>query len=451
MRNKLFLSFLIVILLALISGLIYEWFITRDFEEYVRGTREDRLYWIMAAIEGSYADGQWDHRSLHEALHWAVMLGFDIKITDSGNKEITDSTAVINMLSPAMKQRMMSIADLGSASGPYDHYPLYRGGREIGAMLARQLSRPGIEEKEVVFRQRGRYFLTISFAIAGGGALLLSLFFSLFFSRPLKKMKEAVESMAGSDFSVRVPAGSRDELGNLARSFNFMAEALQREEALRKHLTSNIAHELRTPLAVMKANVEAMSDGIITHPAQGLETIRTETEKLIRLVEGIEDITKAEASFFSKKKYVPLNLVEFLSAISAKMLPLASEKGITIKAAGTPDAFMVSTDPDKLERILQNIVSNAIKFTEKGSVSIAYGPEKKGFFIEITDTGIGIPLEKVEHIFKRFYRGEESRGIGLGLSIVKELLDAMGGTITVTSSDGNGSTFRIWLPQDRQP
>jgi two-component system phosphate regulon sensor histidine kinase PhoR len=132
------------------------------------------------------------------------------------------------------------------------------------------------------------------------------------------------------------------------------------------------------------------------------------------------------------------------------MLPLASEKGLTIKTAGTPHDFTVTADPEKLERIVQNIVSNAIKFTEKGSVRIDYGPDKKGFFIEITDSGIGIPSEKTGDIFKRFYRGEESRGIGLGLSIVKELLDAMGGTITVKSADGKGAAFRIWLPQDRQ-
>jgi two-component system sensor histidine kinase BaeS len=109
-----------------------------------------------------------------------------------------------------------------------------------------------------MFRQRGRAFLIISFAIAGGGALLLSVFFTLFLSRPLKRMKEAVVTMANRDFSVRLPVTSHDEIGSLSESFNFMAEALEREEALRKHLTSNIAHELRTPLSIMKANVEAM-------------------------------------------------------------------------------------------------------------------------------------------------------------------------------------------------
>jgi two-component system sensor histidine kinase BaeS len=376
------------------------------------------------------------------------MLGFDITIRDSDGKEVINSGTVVSMLSPSMKRRMMSISDLGSASGEYEHYPLYQEGKEIGAMLVRQLHRPGIEEKETIFKQRGRYFLAISFLIAGGGAILLALFFSLFFSRPLKKMKAAVESMAGRDFSVRVSVDSKDELGRLARSFNYMAEALQREEALRKHLTSNVAHELRTPLAVMKANIEAMSDGIITNRAQGLENIRAETDKLIQLVEGIEDITKAEASFFSKKNDVPLNLGEFLAAMSAKMSPLASEKGLAMTVSGAEDVT-VAADPDKLERIVQNILSNAIKYTDRGGISIAFGADEKGFFIEISDTGAGIPEEKIEHIFKRFYRSGESKGIGLGLSIVKELLDAMGGTVEVKSYEGKGSVFRIWLPQDQ--
>ena len=109
-----------------------------------------------------------------------------------------------------------------------------------------------------------------------------------------------------------------------------------------------------------------------------------------------------------------------------------------------------AVDPDKLERIIQNIISNAIKFTEKGSISSSYGADGKGFFIEIADTGIGISEERIPHIFKRFYRSEESEGIGLGLSIVKELLGAMGGMIEVKSFEGKGSSFRIWLPQNQQ-
>ena len=445
MRNKLFLSFLAVVLLALISGLIYERLITRDFEEYVSGAREDRLYWIMASVEGSYADGRWDHAALHEALHWAIMLGFDLQIEDSENREVMNSTAAITMLAPSMKKRMLAITDLSSAEGAYELYPLYQEGKEIGTMKVRQLRRPGIEEKEVIFKKRGIYFLVVAFAIAGGGAVLLSLFFSLFFSRPLKKMKDAVEALAASDLSVRVPIYSGDELGQLGRSFNYMAEALQREEALRRHLTSNIAHELRTPLAVMKATIEAMNDGIITDQTQGLENLRAETENLIKLVQGIEDVTKAEASFFTKKNFVQLDLKEFLLRIRERMLPLATEKGLQIRISDREDLRIIS-DQEKLERIVQNILSNALKYTDTGSITIDFGKDSKGFFMEVSDTGRGIAEDRLKDIFKRFYRGEESHGIGLGLAIVKELVDAMAGTIEVKSQAGKGTTFRIWMP-----
>ncbi len=446
MRNKLFLSFLAVILFALVSGLIYERLITKDFEDYVSGTREDRLYWIMAAVEGSYADGKWDHALLHEALHWAIMLGFDIRIEDAENHEVMNSTAAVNMLSPSMRKRMLAITDPGSARGTYELYPLYQEGREIGTMKVRQLSRPGIEEKEALFKKRGIYFLVVAFAIAGGGAVLLSLFFSLFFSRPLKKMKDAVEALAASDFSVRVPIYSGDELGQLSRSFNYMAEALEREEALRRHLTSNIAHELRTPLAIMKASIEAMNDGIITDRTEGLENIRAETENLIRLVQGIEDVTKAEASFFTKKNFVPLELREFLLRIRNRMLPLAAEKGLEIALSDAGELTVVS-DPEKLDRIIRNILSNAVKYTDNGSIRIDFGSDRKGFFVQVSDTGRGIPPDRLKDIFKRFYRGEESNGIGLGLAIVSELVNTLSGTVEVKSAEGKGTTFRVWIPE----
>jgi two-component system sensor histidine kinase BaeS len=446
MRNKLFFAFLAVVLTALISNLLYEYFITRDFEDYVSGTKEDKLYWVLASVEGSYEEGSWDRSALHDALHWAIMLGFDVKVLDSGKREILNSDIVISMLSPAMKRKMKNIADIGSTIGDFEPYPLYHDGGEVGTMLVRKIDRPlSVNGKEIMFKERGKTFLLISFAIAGGGAVFLSIFFTLFLSRPLKKMKEAVEAMANRDFSVRMPVMSHDEIGSLSESFNFMAEALEREEALRKHLTSNIAHELRTPLSVMKANVEAMLDGVIADNVRGMKNVQAEVEKLIRLVQGIEDITKAEASFFARKEYVTVALRDFLATIGEKMMPLASAKGLVIKISEAADVS-VHTDVDKLERILQNILSNAIKNTQKGGIVIDFGIKNKMFFVGVKDTGPGIGKEERELIFKRFYHGPESGGLGLGLAIVKELLDVMDGRIEVESRPGEGSTFTIWLP-----
>jgi two-component system sensor histidine kinase BaeS len=447
MKTKLFFAFIAVILIALISNFLFDKFIVKDFEDYVSGTKEDKLYWILAAVEGSYSQGKWDYRELHQAMHWSVMLGFDIKVEDSSGKELSSSRAVIAQLSDSMKRRMAGIVDLNSGEENYESYPLYLEGREIGMLFARELRRMGsVREKEAMFKKRGKEFLVISFAIAGGGSLILAVLFSLFLSRPIERMKTAVESLARGDFSARVSAGSKkDELGRLAESFNFMAEALQREEALRKHLTSNVAHELRTPLTVMKANVEAMIDGVVANREEGLENIRMEVDKLVRLVEGIEDFTKAEASFFHEREFTELDLRTFITAIVTKVTPLATEKGLTIRLVSTGSS-LVRTDPEKLERIIQNILINAIKNTRSGGIWLNYGTDKPLYFVEIGDSGAGIPEEKIDMVFQRFYRGDESRGIGLGLAIVKELVDVMGGRIELKSKVGKGSVFKIWLP-----
>ncbi len=447
MRTKLFFAFLVVILIALVSNLIFEKFITRDFEDYVSGAKEDKLYWVLASVEGCYSRGKWDMPALHDAVHWATMLGFDVRILDEGGHELVSSGSVLPMLSPSMRRRMKGIVDFSSAKGKYEQYPLYVEGEEIGTMYARQLARVGsVDVKEAMFKRRGREFLIMSFAVAGGGAVFMAVIFSLYLSTPLKRMKKAVEAFAGGDFSVRVDAGSKkDELGKLAASFNFMAEALEREEALRKHLTSNIAHELRTPLAIMKANVEAMIDGVVENRDVGLENLRIETEKLIGLVEGIEDLTKAEASFFSGRELIDIDLYKFLSGITAKLAPLAAGKGLEMKVL-SKRTLHVRSDPEKIERIVQNIITNAIKNTASGGVSVGYGAEGKMFFVEVSDTGTGIPGDRLDRVFERFYRGDDSSGIGLGLAIVKELVGAMGGRIDLKSKIGEGTTFRIWLP-----
>jgi hypothetical protein len=181
MRTKLFLAFFAVITIALISNLIFEHFMAKDFEEYVSSTKEDKLYWILASVEGAYSSGSWDENALNEAAHWGTMLGFDIKITDLAGQEIITSGTAMNMLSRSMHRRMEGIVDMGSASGEYEQYPLYVEGQEIGTMFVRQLKRVGaISEKEALFRRRGKFFLAISFLIAGGGAVFLAVFFKLY-------------------------------------------------------------------------------------------------------------------------------------------------------------------------------------------------------------------------------------------------------------------------------
>ena len=448
MRTKLLFAFLLVISVAFVSNLVFEKLVMNDFDEYIKGTREDQLYWVLASIEGSYQGSKWNMRSLSESIHWGIMLGFDTKVEDKDGNEITSSVSVMNSLSDEMKRRMQSHVQETLPESEYEKYPLYMEGKEFGTLYVRRYKSEGpVIRKGAIFKKRGEEFLVITFLIAGICAVSVAVFLSLYLSRPLRRLKLAAESVAKGDFSVRVRVSSRDEIGKLSVSFNYMAEALQKEEILRNHLMANIAHELRTPLAVMRAHIEAMIDSVVEDIPEGLKNVGTEVERLTRLVEGIEDIAKAEASFFSKGEARTGNLREFLSGIEYSMAPIIRDKGLGFSLIDRGDIY-AAFDPDKLDRVIKNILSNSLKFTDEGEITVDYGRDAENFFIEITDTGRGIPEEETDRIFARFYRveGVKSEGIGVGLAIVKELVDAMGGRIEVRSKVGKGTTFKIWLP-----
>jgi two-component system sensor histidine kinase BaeS len=451
MRTKLFRSFLIVIMAALLSGFIFQWLIIKDFDNYVNGVKEDQIRWIRASLESSYLGGQWDKMALSETIHWAMMLGLDLKIFDSQDREVITSQMVMDTVSEIMKHQMAELYQQTSLKEKYDRQFLYSKNQRIGTLLFRQLPKKEIIKKEIVFKKRIQNFLFVSLLIAGFGALLLALIFSRYLSKPLTDLKEVAQKTAGGDFSVRIPlrADQRsDEITQLSETFNFMVSSLQKEEELRGHLLSNIHHELRTPLTIMKTHIEAMADGIVTDQEKGLEVLRNETEKLIRLVKGIEDVTVAEASFFKRTQKTEINVKEFLSGVVDGLAPMAQEKGLFIRMTKSID-LMVSTDVEKLEIILQNILSNALKFTDRGGIEIYYGKEGETFFVEITDSGRGIPEDKLPLIFNRFFQADPSdpMGFGIGLGIVKELITALGGKIQVKSKVHQGTTFKVNLPR----
>ncbi len=460
MKTKIFLAFIVVIFAALLSNFIFEWLIMRDFGNYVKGVKEDQFYWILASVEGGYAGGRWDKEALSESMHWSMMMGLDIKILDNSGQEVLSSHEAMQSLSGTMMSRMEGLFHIHETGGKFDEYPLYMKSERIGTLLARPFQKEEIKEKEFIFKRRVKSFLYVSFAIAGCGSLLIALLFSQYLSGPITSLKKAAEKIAHGDFGVRISPKSDDEVGKLSEAFNAMAESLQKEEQLRKHLMSNIAHELRTPLTIMKTHVEAMADGIIEDKEKGLDNIAGEIDRLIKLVKGIEDVTVAEASFFTKAEMVEINLREFISGIADDLLPAFRDKGLELQVSKEDD-LPVITDVDKLEKILRNIISNALKYTEKGGVTIDYGIDygsvKNTFFIAIKDSGKGIPENEIPLIFNRFYRVEDNispfpsfpkggeGGLGLGLAIVKELVDVMGGKITVESRIDHGTVFRIYL------
>jgi signal transduction histidine kinase len=452
MRTKLFLAFLLIICFAIVSNIVFERLIIMDFNDFIEGMQEDSIYWIMASVEGSYKEGEWNIPLLSDALHWGLMLGFQVNVEGVAGEHVLSSSEALSSVEPGMRRRMGALFDLSAGIGDYTWYPLYVEGEEIGRLNIRPLKRLGtIPVKEQIFRRRGREFLVITFMIAGGGAFFLALIFTIFLSRPVRRLTVAAERIAEGDFSgkgldyQRPLLLKKDEIDRLSDSFRYMAEALRREDTLRKHLASNVAHELRTPLTIIKGNLEAIEDGIISDPHAVIRTVRTEVERIISLVEGIEDLSNAEASFFQRGEPEEIDLGEFIKPVVESMRKIFEEKGLYLKTAGGP--LVVRTFPEKLHIILKNFLTNSYKFTGKGGVTISWGKGEEegetGFYVAVEDTGRGIAGEDISKVFQRFYKAQDSSGTGLGLAIVKELTEVMGGRVEVESDPEKRTRFMV--------
>jgi signal transduction histidine kinase len=294
-------------------------------------------------------------------------------------------------------------------------------------------------------------------AWAGLAALAVALPASLLLSRrlaaPLRRMMVASQRVAEGHYSERVPVGGSDELGQLAGSFNGMAEKLEQVETMRRRLIGDVAHELRTPLTAIKGWMEGLVDGILPASKEIFEQVATETERLSRLVDDLQELSRVESGAISLE-LEPVCLPD-LSEIARKRLeqPYAV-KNVSLTLGLPADLPPVRADTDRLLQVLTNLLNNALQATPPGG-RVFLSAERHGHevTVSVADTGIGIPAGHIPHIFDRFYRVDKSRsrqaggGSGIGLTISKHLIEAHGGRIRVESAGpGQGSTFIFTLP-----
>ena len=288
--------------------------------------------------------------------------------------------------------------------------------------------------------------LMIAALAAGGIGTALGLGISRTIAAPLAGLASAAHDFAAHKWDRRVTVQGADEVADVARAFNSMADALQRAEVLRRNLMADIAHELRTPLTVMQGNLRALLDGVYPLEMREVATLYDETCLLSRLVADLRELALVEAG------QLPLNLqsVELKSTLSSSVeqFALAAEAQDTrIEITETPTPS-VNADPDRLVQVIHNLLGNALRYTPGGRISIVTEPLTNLVRIRITDTGSGIAPDDLPHLFDRFYRGDDSRSgsnTGLGLAIAKAWVEAMGGNIGVESNAGEGSSFWFTL------
>ena len=302
------------------------------------------------------------------------------------------------------------------------------------------------------------FFLALAVTLAAG----LSLFF--FLTRRLTTLSEAVRDFQKGDLARRVPVSGRDELGALARSFNEMAstiaadvEKLRLAERMRRDLIGNISHDLRSPLASIQGYLETM---VLKEPQLTAEERRTflqvslrNTAHLQRLVEELLELAKLDARQVQLRPE-PLQVAELAQDVALKLAPAAHEAGVSLTVEPAGDLPLVSADIGMIERVLTNLIENALRFTPTGGAVRAFlEPQPRAVRVTVSDTGPGITPEDLPHIFERFYRADKSRdrttgGAGLGLAIARQIVELHGSSLDVQSRPGEGARFSFLLPRD---
>ncbi|HUZ03233.1 MAG TPA: ATP-binding protein [Thermomicrobiaceae bacterium] len=291
--------------------------------------------------------------------------------------------------------------------------------------------------------------------VATLAAVGVSLFVTARIAEPIRRVAAASQRIAHGESGVRAGAAGPDEIGDLAEGFNRMAEALEKAEQRRVELIGDVAHELRTPLATVRGNLEGLLDGVV-QPSETLwAQLHGETSRMNRLVEDLQELSRVESGAVTIRADV-LPVAELVEAAALAFEPRFQEKGVRLEVALPDRRSSVVADRDRTGQVLANLLGNALRYTtEGGSVRLSVQPAGESLCFQIQDSGVGIPSEHLGRVFDRFYRVDRSRsravgGSGIGLTIARALVEAQGGRIWAESAGaGQGSTFSFTLPLAR--
>ncbi|MDR1566280.1 MAG: HAMP domain-containing histidine kinase [Treponema sp.] len=464
LKNRLALTY------ALFTGLILTLltlaanrFSTARFAALVRQTIAERSTDIVRTISEQYnpLTGNFNKDSIeamgmffvHEGYIVTVKTPEGVPVWDARSCDMEQCAQVIGDITERMEGKLGIQGALQMR-----RYPVGFNGRTVGFVDIETYGPFFYTEAETSFISSvNRLLITVGalFIILSAG---VSVVLSGTLARPILKAGEAARLIARGNTSVRMPGTYRTrELWELSRSLNELAEELEEGERRQKQLTQDISHELRTPLACLQGTVEAMIDGIYEPDRERLEECRGEILRLTKLVEDLKTLTSFEwrEVLLNKTDFDPARLVK--SAAEPFIHP-ALEKGIMLRLElpekGSGDSFAgtsICADYDRLKQVLINLLSNAVQYTDEGTITVRLEKREAAWSITVSDTGIGIAREELPRIFERLYRTDKSRsrntgGAGIGLTIAAAIVRAHGGTISAESEIRRGSAFTLTLP-----
>ncbi|MCE7793974.1 ATP-binding protein [Salipaludibacillus sp. CUR1] len=419
------------------------------FSDYVETRREEQIIQAVEQVENDYIqNGAFTRQSqmtlhrltMHEDIHFQVY---------SPEEELIIDSSHMNQHQRGQMQLESNGAMMGDHHMDSESFELFAEDEPIGTMIVYYpLTFAGIDNQFLADFSR---YLLLALAVMTGLAVLFSFIFSKQLSKGIKQIGGAMTLLKNHRHDMTLSTDhSIQEIRDLSEGVNELARSLEKSEKLRKQFTSDLAHELRTPLSTLRSQLEAFRDGVLEATPERLEQSYLELMRLVRLVNEMEELHAAENPRL-KLNIKKLNSAQILNSFYERFNPSFEEKGIELKV-DSEKSFVFAADPDRFTQIMTNLLNNAWKFTDTGKkVEITIDQDESFTTFSIMDEGKGMSEEELQNAFERFYRGEKSRnrergGLGIGLSIVKALVEAHRGKLNVKSEPGLGTTISVSFP-----
>jgi signal transduction histidine kinase len=433
-------AFTIAILVAISTVFFFINQATQDkirwFGEQVERTRTNRMEIELSRYYFRYGDWEGIQPLIEQ---WGNLYGQRIVLTDNNSIVVADSGAEF-------------LGDPYTPDSPSRQLVSRWGTGIIGTIYITPISSAEVDisSVQIVFGAIGRFFIW-----GGLVAVVIALIITFFLSRrilaPVKSLTLATKRLGQGDFSQRVQSKDRSEVGELAQTFNSMADDLEQAERLKRNMVADVAHELRTPLSNIRGYLEAVRDGVIKPDVDTVRSLDEEATLLSRLVDDLQELSLAEAGEL-KLVYQPSDISELIKQTVALVQAQAVTRGVSLSIDVTDKLPPANFDSYRISQVVRNLLENAVVHTAKGdAITVAVRRKDNYLQVSVTDTGEGISAKDLPNIFERFYRVDKSRaratgGSGLGLTIAKRLVEAHGGEIEVRSEPGKGSCFIFTLP-----